>query len=332
MNWAWASSLDQIWRSPSFPMWLTMGAAGFFALIVLITALRATRSVANGALTLMTLVAIGVAVASSLRGHESVARAAATTESRSPPATMAGPPAMACIEDIAGDTVGQACEKVLFGSAESTAAAVSYASAMISRLTALGDAATAQKTMGPEMQAMRRAIEHDRYGLVAQVLLVRDRCQPTACPAYRSLTDNHQIITNMDQNTFDNLVARYAPSWNAPPMAANSPMAMLPPSMPTGRPTKAEFPSAANTPAVSIMSPEPGTGTKPSPAEAAAAAARPAQAAAAPPSPPQSIIPPSSPPPAPPAGKKQAATTKRGAPPPPTPLSPAAQAPAASEE
>ena len=51
MNWAWATSLDHIWRSPSFPMWLTMGAAGFFALIVLITLLRAEKSAANGALT-----------------------------------------------------------------------------------------------------------------------------------------------------------------------------------------------------------------------------------------------------------------------------------------
>ena len=33
---------------------------------------------------------------------------------------------------------------------------------------------------------------------------------------------------------------------------------MLAPAMPTGKPTNADFPSAASTPAVSIMSPEPG--------------------------------------------------------------------------
>ena len=68
MNWAWASSLDHIWRSPSFPMWLTLAAAGFFALIVLITLLRAEKSVANGALTVITLLAVGVAVAATMRG------------------------------------------------------------------------------------------------------------------------------------------------------------------------------------------------------------------------------------------------------------------------
>ena len=36
MQWAWATSLDQLWRSPSFPMWATLIAAGFFALVVLI--------------------------------------------------------------------------------------------------------------------------------------------------------------------------------------------------------------------------------------------------------------------------------------------------------
>ena len=68
MNWAWASSLDHIWRSPSFPMWLTLAAAGFFAILLLITLLRAERSVANGALTVITLLAIGVAVAATIRG------------------------------------------------------------------------------------------------------------------------------------------------------------------------------------------------------------------------------------------------------------------------
>ncbi|HLZ06812.1 MAG TPA: hypothetical protein VKR55_32285 [Bradyrhizobium sp.] len=279
MNWAGAASFDHIFRSPSFPMWLTLVVAGFFALIVLVTILRAERSVANGALAVITLLAIGIAAVSMLRRHEPAARSA-SAETRSSPAAMYVLPAMACIEDIAGDAVGQACEKVLFSSAESTAAAVSYASSMVSRLTSLGDAAAAQKTMGPELQAMRRAIERDRYGLVAQVLMARDRCTPTQCPAYRSLTDNHQIITNMDEHTFDTLVARYAPSWNAlPGTVASGPMAMLPASVPTGRPTNAEFPSAANTPPVSIMSPEPGTGAKAPPA-ASQAPAHSAQAAA----------------------------------------------------
>lgn len=333
----WASSLDQIWRSSAFPMWLTLAAAGFFGLIALITLLRAEKSVANGALTVITLLAVGIAVASTLRGPGPAATVG-TVENRSSQMTAANSlPALACIDDIAGEAVEQACEKVLFGSPESTAAAVNHMAAMISRLTSLGDAATAQRIMSPEMQAMRRAIEHDRYGLVAQVLLARERCTPTECPAYRSLTDNHQIITNMDEHTYDALVARYAPSWNAPVAAAlAAPGSMLGASVPTGRPTNAEFPSAANTPAVSIMTPEPGTGTAASrPPPSAEKSATEKSTASVPPrpstqtgaAPTASLAPP--PPPEPPRGRKTAA---KRPPAPPVQISPAAQAPAQSND
>ena len=78
MNWAWASSLDQIWRSPTFPMWLTLAAAGFFGIIVLIMLLRAEKSVANGALAVITLLAIGVAGARPSAASARASRAAPT--------------------------------------------------------------------------------------------------------------------------------------------------------------------------------------------------------------------------------------------------------------
>jgi hypothetical protein len=332
MNWASASSFDLIWRSPSFPMWLALAAAGFFGIIVLFTLLRAEKSVANGALTVITLLAVGIAVASTLRDYGPPGRDA-PNEARPSPVVTPGLAALSCIDDLAGDVVQQACEKAVFGSAESTAAAVNYMAAMITRLTALGDATTAQRTMTSETQALRRAIERDRYGLVAQVLLTRERCTPMECPAYRSLTDNHQIITNMDEHLYNGLVARYAPLWNAPPMttASTGALAGLPPSLPTGRPTNAEFPSAANTPAVSIMTPEPGTGTKPPGAANAAippATARPAQ-------PPQTAAAPTSLVPLPPAKRQPAAKQRPAAttaPAAPTPLSPTASGPSGAND
>ena len=107
---------------------------------------------------------------------------------------------------------------------------------------------------------LRRAVERDRYGLMAYVLVARDHCTPSDCAAFRSLTDRRQIVANMDERTYDGLISRYAPSWNAPaPTAAPAPVAALAPSMPTGKPTNADFPSAASTPPVNIMTPEPGT-------------------------------------------------------------------------
>src|SRR5450432_2419871 len=266
MNWAWATSLDQLWRSPAFPMWLTLIAAGFFAVIVLITLIRAEKSVANGALTVITLLAIGIAVAATIRsfGPDGLGPSA---EGRSAQPVSVALPALSCIDDLAGETVLTACEKALFGSAESTAAALSYAASQITRLTAFCDVAAANRNLSYELLTLRHAIERDRYGLIAQVLVARDQCTASQCPAFRALTDTHQIVANMTGRTYDGLVSRYAASWNAP--AAVAPVAALSPSVPTGRPTNAEFPTAASTPAVNIMTPEPGSAAAPSPPRAA---------------------------------------------------------------
>src|SRR3569623_2214180 len=101
MNWAWATSLDQIWRSPSLPMWLTLAAAGFFGLLLLITLLRAEKSVANGALTVITLLAIGVAVAATIRGFGPGGEGVPADTRAAPPA-IAALPALSCIDDLAG--------------------------------------------------------------------------------------------------------------------------------------------------------------------------------------------------------------------------------------
>src|ERR1700685_4036351 len=257
MNWAWAASLDQIWRSPSFPMWLTLAAAGFFAVIVLITLLRAEKSVANGALTVITLLAIGIAFAATLRGFGPAGQGAGG-EPRCPPQMSAALPALSCLYDLAGETVLNGCEKALFGSAESAAAAVSYAASLVARLTAFGDVAAASRNATPELQALRHAVEHDRYGLMAYVLVVREHCTPFDCAAFRALADRNQIAANMDERVYEGFISRYAPTWNAPP-AASGPIAALVPGVPTGKPTNAEFPTAASTPPASIMTLAPGS-------------------------------------------------------------------------
>ncbi|MGH6752060.1 MAG: hypothetical protein ACREDP_07830, partial [Bradyrhizobium sp.] len=261
MNWDWASSLDHIWRSPTFPMWLTLAAAGFFGIIVLIVLLRAEKSVANGALTVITLLAIGVAVAATNHGF-GPGGGGSFAESRPAAPVAAALPQLSCIDDLAGEAVLAACEKTLFGSADSAAAAVAYAASQITRLTGYGDLAAtdkADRAGTTELQALRRAVERDRYGLMAYVLMARDHCTPASCAAFGVLADKRQVVSNMDERLYENLITRYAPSWNAPPQAAAAAglVAALPPSMPTGKPTNADFPSAASTPPVNIMTPEP---------------------------------------------------------------------------
>ena len=129
----------------------------------------------------------------------------------------------------------------------------------ISRLTGSGDVAAADQSASSELQAVRRAVERDRYGLMAYVLMARDRCTPSSCAAFRALADHRQIVANMDERVYENLITRYSAAWNAPPLAAPGLVAALPPSVPTGKPTNADFPSAASTPPVNIMGPEPGS-------------------------------------------------------------------------
>ena len=319
MNWTWAASLDQIWRSPNLPLWLTLATAGFVGIILLMTLLRADRSAANGVLALAALLAIGVAGVASIRGFGpgSGAPSAEARPVQAVAAASAALPQLSCIDDLAGDAVLAACEKALFGSAESVAAAVAYAASQITLLTSLGDVATANKGAGPDLLALRRAVERDRYGLMAYVLTARDRCSPSSCQAFRSLTDTRQLAANMDERAYENLVMRYAASWNAPTQAATGLIAALPPSVPTGKPTNAEFPTSASTPAVSIMTPEPPLGAKPAtgaaaPATPPAPAAPAAQAAAKKP---------------PPAPKRPPTAT-----PPPVQLSPSASAPVGTQK
>ncbi|MBR1141403.1 MULTISPECIES: hypothetical protein [Bradyrhizobium] len=316
----WPSSFDQLLNSPAFPMWLTVAAAGFFALIVLATLLRAEKSVANGALTVITLLAVGIAVASMMRSQDQGARGGSDPASTA--SVSFAPPGLACVDDLAGDLVLSNCEKNLFGSPEMTAAAVSYAAAMLSRLAQAGDLASANKVMTAELLALRRAVERDRYGLMAYVLLTRDRCTPTDCVMFRAVGDRQQLVNNMEGRTYEGLVTRYASQWNAPAAqtaqsAAAGTFAGLAPSAPTGKPTNAEFPSSANTPAVSIMNPEPTASTR---------SVAPAPAA---PKPPTQLAPAPAPPPTVAASHAQApAAAKKAAPKP----KPAAAAPQAAPE
>jgi hypothetical protein len=327
MNWAWASTLDQMWRSPIFPMWLTLAAAGFFAVIVLITLLRAEKSVANGALTVITLLAVGIALTATMRGF-GPGSSGAVEDGRSS-STVASLPALTCVDDLAGEAVLTACERAVFASPEATAAALAYAARQINRLTGFGDVMAANRNMTPELETLRRAVEHDRYGLMAEVLVVRDHCTPSDCAAFKSLSDRNRLASNIEERTYDGMVARYSVLWNAPAAPGVAPVAALIPGVPTGKPTNAEFPSASSTPPVSIMTPEPSTAS--ASRQPASATATSTTGAPRPTAPASTMAPASS---TVAAAKKQPApkSAHPPAPAPATSLAPGAPAPSASSE
>jgi hypothetical protein len=310
MDWAvWLTQLEAFWHSPAFPMWATLVGAAFFAIVLLVTLLRADRSVANGALAIITLLAIGVAGAATVRHNVATGGG---TDSSGP---VLGQGALACLDGLSGDRVEAACEKALFGSAESTAAAVSYTAAQISRLPVAAGQAT------PELAMLRRVLERDRYGLAAQVLMTREGCTPSGtCEAFRYLVNTSQIVANMNGGAFNTLVARYEESWGEQPAALASVR---------GKPTDIEYPTSASIPPVSIMTPEP---SRSEPATQASAPPRSEPAPAAPPmmAMPSNLVPfPSGAPSTPPAQQTKRAPAssppapaKRAAAPGPTPLVP----------
>jgi hypothetical protein len=169
--------------------------------------------------------------------------------------------ALACLDTIAGDVVKDACEKAIFASPETTAAAVSYITAELSLLASASDRVRSA-VLSLRAAQLRRAIEADRFGIAAHVLAVSKGCTPDSCSALALLHDESRVRANLAERPFDALIKRYAARWSA---AERSSEAIDPPRAVTatapGAPPKSAntlyFPSSASIPPVNIMTAEP---------------------------------------------------------------------------
>ncbi len=184
---------------------------------------------------------------------------------------------LACLDALAGDTVETACEKALFGSPASVAAASSYVAAQV---TLFSSAATYAQRRGADVEdvvaPLRRSLETDRFGFVAHVLAIRDGCTGQNCKTLALFRDANRVRANLGANALDRYLDHYAALWGAGsevPVAENgqSQGAAPPPNQPTHKAVNIDFPSAASIPAVSIMNPEPTGPVLPGVAAAAAA-------------------------------------------------------------
>lgn len=191
--------------------------------------------------------------------------------------------ALSCLDAIAGEVVEDACEKVLFASPEATAAAVGYVAAQLALLGSAGGQARKDGNSG--VAHVRRAVETDRFGIVAHVLALRDGCVPDRCDAFAWLRDTARVKTNLAERPFEARVTSYSASWpaaaarpvarnNAPAAAASLPSAATasnPPAVPTPPapgtaarvPNNLYFPSASSIPPVNIMTAEPSAPQRP---------------------------------------------------------------------
>jgi len=305
----------------AFALSVFIAGAAVAVLVVLgVVALRRAGEVgASGALWRGALVLVGAVLAwtllerSSIREEFNAERRAIETRTAELTARAIEPgSALACLDAVASVAVETGCEKALFASPEAVAAAVAYVDARLSLLIASARLAERDPRYRPSLERLRRAIEEDRLGLVAHVLMTRG-CNGGDCVDLKLLRGTGRILANMKARTFEARVNVHAAGWHAAGAAvvaaAPAPaLAAVPPAATTGvaapsntSPSKFEFPSAASIPPVSIMNAEP-EGPPPA-AEPRAPAPPPKRAAAQParrqsarepapqPSPPLSVVP-----------------------------------------
>jgi hypothetical protein len=192
---------------------------------------------------------------------------------------------LACVDGTVGDTVDAGCERAVFASPEAVAAASSYAAARLSLVEDGLKFAARDPDIAAALDRSRRALEQDRFGVVANVLMVRHGCSAERCDAFVLLRDPTRVRANLKDRTFDSTVARHAAAWSTRPARTGASQA------PAGSPPSAgiNFPSAASIPPVSIMNTEPS-------GPASATAGAPPDAPSAAPQPPRRPAPAARPP------------------------------------
>jgi hypothetical protein len=264
----------------STPLVLPAPVAGALAALFFVMVVMAIRRAARGSgsrviISLFVTVIAAIAVIGLLDrlaiSERSSAQRALQERDQQLDLTAASPgSAVACLDGLAGEEIENACEKAVFADPQSTARAVAYTAA---RLSLLADAVSVAKQGGPDLQPAfaktRRAIELDRYGIAAHVLVARDGCTVDRCAAFSMLQDATTLRSNMKVHAFDTYVARYAAGWekNEPERekqpqvssTATDPVASVPEPPSPAHPldSRYDFPSAASIPPVSIMNAEP---------------------------------------------------------------------------
>jgi hypothetical protein len=285
----WAAALDltgTVW----LPAWAVVVAA-----VVVVAALALMRAGRDAGVPVVGSALVLIAVLTGWGMLDQLARGDRAAEQRaldtraSELATRALVPgsALACLDAIAGEVVEDACEKALFATPEATAAAVSYVAAQLALLASAAEQARKGGASDRGRQ-LRRAVEADRFGIVAHVLATRDGCTPNWCSAFAWLQDTSRIGANLAERPFEARVKSHLANWPAaagPAVASSPPSASVSPapSAAVRVPNNLYFPSSSSIPPVNIMTAEPSASQQPSATTgttAATTARKPSQGAA----------------------------------------------------
>ncbi len=341
----WLSDLASTAGAPTLLLWLGTGALAVVLATFAVIALRrsqigsigqiGTIGVWRAALLVVGTLLVWTLLDGSTSRDQAATRRALDARAVELTARAIAPSSpLACLDGITNPTVEAACEKALFATPESIAAAVAYADARLALLADGLELAARDPRYEATFERSRRAIEADRFGIVAQVLSSRG-CTASECGAFKLLRDKSRVVANLSGRAFDANVVLHAAAWrpdapalaaapasipasapaqSAAPVVMGAPPVVTSGNAPTGVPvsSKYDFPSAASIPAVSIMDAEPPRPREP--AQDANAGQPPAPGAARPAAPPP---------------RRQTAREPAPAASPPMPLSPPAVEPMA---
>jgi hypothetical protein len=281
--------LDVTAGTLTLPLWAAGAAALVLLLLLLLALFRGGFAAVIGSLVRLTFLALAAVVVWKLipyvaeRDRIEARRALDQRLAELSARALAPNSVLGCLEPGLGDAVDAACEKELFASPETVGAATALVAARWSLLASALDHAKRDPGYEAKVEPLRRSLQADRYGFLAQVLATREGCTVSKCEGLERLSDPNRVRVNLSERTFEGLVARNAVAWanhtHGGPVAAPA--------------SGVNFPSASSIPPVSIMNTEPpGTAT---PAAAPAAPKRPPPAAASkrpPPARPARVTPP----------------------------------------
>ena len=264
------------------PLWIAAGSAALLGVIVCALAFRRSGKGFAAASARFLLIVLGAALCGSLtwaffdsaavreRSAERNALEMRAGELTAHSLTPGSP--LACLDALAGDAVEAACEAAVFASPANVASAISYVAAQFALLSDMTEYTRRGGTgIDGALLPLRRALEADPFGFLAQVLVRRDGCTSENCPPLALLRDPNHVRTNIIAQTLQHYLDHYREVWAKSPdvpvadAAETAPTAMAQANAPGKRkvPVNIDFPTAASIPPISIMNPEPRTPAEP---------------------------------------------------------------------
>lgn len=109
---------------------------------------------------------------------------------------------MGCLEPDVGPAIVEPCETVLFGNPAALGLAHTYSA---ERLAFVADALKVKEPRSPTLEAsvrhIQRALEQDRFGLVAYLLSAQRGCNQDHCDAFALLRDVGQLRRNLERES-----------------------------------------------------------------------------------------------------------------------------------